>query len=204
MRDISPYRDVLSTITSLLMNARYTNTHSKICHQEIQGKKWVWHCYFKTHFICCLLSYTFSFISCCCIFSDNYLLLSSKNMLHFCFSYYFAAFTILLISQTKFPLWEHLSHRTATTSPVRKTEGNQQSQIEVVKLRSLQEHGGGCCDVSAAGVGCEPFVVDSVDVLLGQGIDARQTSWGKDAVAPPGREQTLHSKPGNTQAHTHM
>ena len=53
---------------------------------------------------------------------------------------------ILLISQTKFPLWENPS------SQVDETKGEQQTQIEVVKLRSLQERGGGCCDVSAAGV----------------------------------------------------
>lgn len=42
------------------------------------------------------------------------------------------------------------------------------------------------------------LLVDSVDVLSGQGIDAREADRGKDAVAPPGREQALDTKPGNT------
>lgn len=45
----------------------------------------------------------------------------------------------------------------------------------------------------------EPFMGHSVDVFSGQGIDAWQTGWRKDAVAPPGWEQTFHKKPGDTQ-----
>lgn len=47
------------------------------------------------------------------------------------------------------------------------------------------------------------FMVQGVDVLPGQSIDARQTDWGKDAVASPGWEQTLHKKPGSSQTHRH-
>lgn len=57
---------------------------------------------------------------------------------------------------------------------------------------------------SAEVVAVVSFVVDSVDVLLGQGIDPRQTGRGEDAVSPAGREQTLHEKPGNTLAHMHV
>lgn len=152
----------------------------------------------------CTMQFLLFFLVNFVMFSSNYLPLKIKICCPFSLSYYFVAFTVLLISKTEFRLCEHRSCHTATKCLIDITEGNQQTQIQVVKPRSLQEHGGGSCDISAAvGVVVSRCVVDSVDVLLGQGIDARQTGWGKDAVSPPGREQTLHQKPGNTQAHIH-
>lgn len=117
----------------------------------------------------------------------------SKNVLHFALVTALYSM-ILLIRQTEFPLWEN-SQRSSRWTYRKATDSNWSCQAAKPPGTRGWLLWCFCC-----GGGCESFVVDSVDVLLGQGINARQTGWGKDAVAPPGREQTLHEKPGKPQA----